>query len=79
MPKINLASCAAFNMKSEDSHPAMLAAAAGPKGRLILVGREQSVPDQAAGQERWSLDHLFLGVDGLPVLVDVKRASDAFL
>jgi hypothetical protein len=57
-------------------HPAMLAAAAGPKGRLVLIGREQSVPDQAAGQERWSLDHLFLDADGVPVLVEVKRASD---
>jgi hypothetical protein len=57
-------------------HPAMLAAAAGPKGKLILVRREQPVPDQAEGAERWSLDHLFLDADGVPVLVEVKRASD---
>jgi hypothetical protein len=57
-------------------HPTMLAGAAGPKGKLILVKREQAVPDQAEGAERWSLDHLFLDADGVPVLVEVKRASD---
>jgi hypothetical protein len=57
-------------------HPAMLAGAAGPKGKLILIRREQPVPDQAEGAERWSLDHLFLDADGVPVLVEVKRASD---
>jgi hypothetical protein len=57
-------------------HPAMLAGAAGPKGKLILVKREQPVPDQIDGTERWSLDHLFLDADGVPVLVEVKRASD---
>jgi hypothetical protein len=57
-------------------HPAMLAGAAGPKGKLILVQREQPVPDQIEGSDRWSLDHLFLDADGVPVLVEVKQASD---
>ena len=57
-------------------HPAMLSGAAGPKGKLILVQREQPVPDQIEGAERWSLDHLFLDADGVPVLVEVKQASD---
>jgi hypothetical protein len=57
-------------------HPTMLGSAAGPKGKLILVRREQPVPDESEGTERWSLDHLFLDADGVPVLVEVKRASD---
>jgi hypothetical protein len=54
----------------------MLGIAAGAKGRLLLVRREQPVPDQAEGADRWSLDHLFLDSDGVPVLVEVKQASD---
>jgi hypothetical protein len=57
-------------------HPAMLGIAAGTKGKLLLVRREQPVPDQTEGAERWSLDHLFLDQDGVPVLVKVKQASD---
>jgi len=34
------------------------------------------VPDAAEGAGRWSLDHLFLDREGVPVLVEVKRASD---
>lgn len=54
----------------------MLRAAAGLTNKLLLVRREQPVPDQAEGSERWSLDHLFLDGDGVPVLVEVKQASD---
>jgi hypothetical protein len=57
-------------------HPSMLRAAAGAKGRLLLVRREHPVPDQTDGAERWSLDHLFLDADAVPVLVEVKQASD---
>jgi hypothetical protein len=57
-------------------HPAILRAAAGAKGKLLLIRREQPVPDQTEGTERWSLDHLFLDGDAVPVLVEVKQASD---
>jgi hypothetical protein len=57
-------------------YPTLLRAAAGPKARLLLIRREQPVPDQIGGAERWSLDHLFLDCDGVPVLVEVKQASD---
>jgi hypothetical protein len=57
-------------------HPAMLGAAAGTKGKLLLVRREQPVPDRTDGAQRWALDHLFLDRDGVPVLVEVKRATD---
>ncbi len=44
--------------------------------RWMLVAREMGVPDMEGGANRWSLDHLFLDQDGIPTLVEVKRASD---
>lgn len=44
--------------------------------RWLLVRREAPVPDAVDGSGRWSLDHLFLDQDGVPTLVEVKRASD---
>lgn len=38
---------------------------------LVLVAREIGIPGTA-----FSLDHLFLDAEGVPVLVEVKRASD---
>ncbi|MFN3213779.1 MAG: hypothetical protein ACE37M_11785 [Henriciella sp.] len=43
---------------------------------LLLVQREQSVPDTLEGSARWSLDHLFVSRGAVPVLVEVKRATD---
>ena len=57
-------------------HPAMLRLAGGPEGKLLLIRREQPVPDALNGSDRWSLDHLFLDRQGVPVLVEVKQASD---
>jgi hypothetical protein len=57
-------------------HPAMLSLAGGPGGALLLIRREQPVPDRLDGTLRWSLDHLFLDRQGVPVLVEVKQASD---
>lgn len=48
----------------------------GSPRRWMLVGREAGVSDHDAGSARWSLDHLFLDQDGVPTLVEVKRASD---
>jgi hypothetical protein len=48
-------------------------------GRLLLVSREQGVPDTEQGAGRWSLDHLFFTCDAVPVLVEVKRAVDSRL
>lgn len=44
--------------------------------RWLLVDREVPIPDHEAGTGRWSLDHLFLDQDGIPTIVEVKRASD---
>ncbi|WP_454852763.1 hypothetical protein [Rhizobium binxianense] len=57
-------------------HPAMLRLASGPEAKLLLVRRELPVPDAQNGSDRWSLDHLFLDRQGVPVLVEVKQASD---
>jgi hypothetical protein len=38
---------------------------------LVLVAREISIPSTG-----FNLDHLFLDDEGIPVLVEVKRASD---
>jgi hypothetical protein len=57
-------------------HPAMLRLAGGVEGKLLLIRREHPVPDSANGADRWSLDHLFLDRQGVPVLVEVKQAAD---
>lgn len=44
--------------------------------RWLLVGREIGVPDALDGDDRFALDHLFVDQDGVPTLVEVKRASD---
>jgi hypothetical protein len=57
-------------------HPALLGKASGESGKLLLVTREQTVPEELGGSGRWSLDHLFIDSDAVPVLVEVKRATD---
>lgn len=61
------------------THPSLIAGDAvdptNPR-RWLLIAREQSVPGEEGGAGRWSLDHLFIDQDGVPTLVEVKRASD---
>lgn len=57
-------------------HPAVLGLTSGPNDRLLLVSRELAVPDEFSGSARWALDHLFVDQSGVPVLVEVKRATD---
>jgi hypothetical protein len=45
-------------------------------GKLLLVRREMGVPSTEGGGSVWSLDHLFLDADGVPVIVEVKRSTD---
>ena len=44
--------------------------------RLLLIQREMGVPSEAEAGSRWSLDHLFIDEDSVPILVEVKRSSD---
>ncbi len=48
-------------------------------GDLLLIRREQGVPGEEDGSDRWSLDHLFVTRSAVPVLIEVKRASDTRL
>ena len=48
----------------------------GSARRWILIGRETGVPSKEGGAAQWSLDHLFLDQDGVPTLVEIKRATD---
>lgn len=56
-------------------HPHLLVAGQGDV-RLLQVAREQGVPDGESAPDRWSLDHLFVDSQGVPTLVEVKRATD---
>lgn len=44
--------------------------------RWLLVDREVGIAGPEGGGVRWAVDHLFLDQDGMPTLVEVKRASD---
>lgn len=48
-------------------------------GPLLLIRREQPIADSADASSRWSLDHLFVTREGVPVLVELKRAVDTRL
>jgi hypothetical protein len=44
--------------------------------RWLLVDREVGLAHESGGAVRWSVDHLFIDQDGIPTIVEVKRASD---
>jgi len=44
--------------------------------KWLLISREIGVPDNENRSSRWSLDHLFIDGEGIPVLVEVKRSTD---
>lgn len=48
-------------------------------GDLLLIRREQAIADNEDGVGRWSLDHLFVSRNAVPVLVELKRAVDTRL
>ncbi len=48
-------------------------------GALLLIRREQPIADSLESTGRWSLDHLFVTREGVPVLVELKRAVDTRL
>ena len=60
-------------------HPDLLAGDqidADEPRRWLLVTREMAVPGEQDGAGRWSLDHLFLDQDAIPMLIEVKRSTD---
>jgi hypothetical protein len=48
----------------------------GQENRLLFIEREMGVPASEQGSSVFSLDHLFVDSEGVPVLVEVKRSSD---
>jgi hypothetical protein len=44
--------------------------------RWLLLKREAGVPIEEGGTAHWALDHLFVDQDGIPTLIEVKRASN---
>jgi len=59
--------------------PAVLAGSTTGQGdakALLLIRREMGVPGSSGGSSAWSLDHLFVDAEGVPVIVEVKRSSD---
>jgi hypothetical protein len=44
--------------------------------RLLLIRREKGIPTTDLGSPTFSVDHLFVDPDGVPVVVEVKRSSD---
>jgi hypothetical protein len=57
-------------------HPELIA---DQDGALLLIRREQPIGDSEDSEGRWSLDHLFVTRNGVPVLVELKRAIDTRL
>ncbi|WP_262063462.1 hypothetical protein [Streptomyces sp. STR69] len=60
-------------------HPRVLdfgSLADGRPLRLVLVAREMGVPTSTDSAPAYWLDHLFVDADGVPTLVEVKRATD---
>lgn len=49
------------------------------KNKYLLIKREMGVPESESGSARWSLDHLFIDQNAVPVLVEVKRSTDTRL
>ena len=46
------------------------------KNSWLLIKREMGIPDQSNASNRWSLDHLFVDINAIPTLVEVKRSTD---
>ena len=59
-------------------NPQLLLSSPNEGQRLYLLRREQPVRDVPDGPALFSIDHLFIDQDGLPVLVEVKRSTDPY-
>jgi len=57
-------------------HPELIGDRDGP---FLLIRRGQPIADAADTSGCWSLDHLFVARDGVPFLVELKRAVDTRL
>ena len=46
---------------------------------MLLIRREQPIPDREDGGGQWAIDHLFVTRSAVPVLVELNRAVDTRL
>ena len=61
------------------SFPGVLAGsttADGSHKQLLLIRREMGLPKAEGAGATWSLDHLFVDAEAVPVIVEVKRSAD---
>ena len=66
-----------YLQKIVEDNPHLLARAWGDNDcRLFLIKRELEILESEDGSNSYSLDHLLVGEDGVPVLVEVKRSTD---
>ena len=66
-----------YLQKIVEDNPHLLARAWGDNEcRLFLIKRELEILETEDGSISYSLDHLLVGEDGVPVLVEVKRSTD---
>lgn len=49
------------------------------EGELLFIAREPGIPDADRAASRWAIDHLFVTRAAVPVLLEVKRATDTRL
>lgn len=56
-------------------HPELLSAD-GAAHRWLLIAREFGIASEPDGNDRWSVDHLFIDEQAVPTLVEVKRSTD---
>ena len=44
--------------------------------KWLVVGRELGIPDSESGGSTFSADHLFIDQDGIPTIIEIKRAEN---
>jgi len=62
-----------------EKHPQLLNSITNSPYPPVLIKRESGIADKNSTSSRWSIDHLFVDTDGVPILVEIKRAQDTRL
>ena len=62
-----------------EKHPQLLNSITNSPYSPVLIKRESGIADKNSAGSRWSIDHLFVDTDGVPILVEIKRAQDTRL
>lgn len=62
-----------------EKHPQLLNSITNSPYSPVLIKRESGIADKNSTSNRWSIDHLFVDTDGVPILVEIKRAQDTRL